>query len=81
MNAMDSATEGHHTGASERRPLNEAVNGLAGSWVAVDRVTNGVKLAAKTPYELTAEIRRRHLKGVAVLRVREPDEPELVGLG
>lgn len=81
MDTMGSDARETDTGSSPIRPLNEAVAGFAGSWVAVDRVTNEVKLAANSPYELTAEIRRRQLTGIAVLRVRDPGEPELVGLG
>ena len=53
----------------------------AGKWVAVDRATNEPRLIADSPYELAAEIRRRRLRNVAVVRAPDPSEPELVGLG
>ncbi len=52
-----------------------------GKWVAVDRNTNEARLIADSPYELAAEIRRRGLTNVAVVRAPDPSEPELVGLG
>ncbi len=63
------------------QPLDVALTGFAGSWVTVDRSTNEARAAAATPHELAAEIRRRGLSNVAVVRARGDDEPELVGLG
>jgi hypothetical protein len=53
----------------------------AGKWVAVDRTTNEPRAMADSPYKLAAEIRRRGLHNVAVVRAPDPSEPELVGLG
>ena len=63
------------------RPLSETLAEAPGCWLAVDRATNEVRAAARSPYELTAEIERRRLTGVAVVRAPDPSEPELVGLG
>ena len=52
-----------------------------GKWVAVDRNTNEQRAIAGSPYELAAEIRRRGIRNVAVVRAPDPSEPELVGLG
>lgn len=52
-----------------------------GKFVAVDRTTNEPKLVADSPYQLSAEIRRRGMRNLAVVRAPDPQEPELVGLG
>lgn len=65
----------------ERRGLAEVLGQAPGKWVAVDRATNEPRLIADSPYELAAEIRRRNLRNVAVVRAPDPSEPELVGLG
>lgn len=52
-----------------------------GCWVAVDRMTNELRAAAKSPYELAADIRARGIKNVSIVRSPDPGEPELVGLG
>jgi hypothetical protein len=36
---------------------------------------------ADTPYKLSAMIRSKQIKNVAVVRSPDPSEPELVGLG
>ncbi len=66
---------------ADRTPLSVVLAQSAGKWVAVDRGTNEPRLLADSPYELAAEIRRRGLKNVAVVRAPDPSEPELVGLG
>ncbi|MBW3638947.1 MAG: hypothetical protein KY451_03725 [Actinobacteria bacterium] len=66
---------------SVRQPLAEAFAECAGNWIAIDRATNEVVAAAPTPYALTADLRARQIKNVAVLRARDLAEPELVGLG
>jgi len=53
----------------------------AGKWVAVDRTTNEPRAVADSPFELSAEVSRRGLRNVAVVRAPDPTEPELVGLG
>ncbi len=65
----------------ERRPLGEVLAAFAGQWVAVDRRTGEPRAAAKTPYELSAVLKSRQIKNVAVVRAPDPSEPELVGLG
>lgn len=65
----------------DRISLSSVLAESAGRWVAVDRATNEPRLMADSPYELAAEIRRRGLRNVAVVRAPEPSEPELVGLG
>lgn len=54
---------------------------VPGKWVAVDLDINEPRVVAGSPYELVAEIRRRGISNVAVVRAPAPDEPELVGLG
>lgn len=65
----------------DRVALSSVFAESAGKWVAVDRFTNEPRLMADSPYELAAEIRRRGLRNVAVVRAPDPSEPELVGLG
>ncbi len=65
----------------DRVALSSVLAETAGKWVAVDRSTNEPRLMADSPYELAAEIRRRGLRNVAVVRSPDPSEPELVGLG
>ena len=65
----------------ERLGLAAVLVQAPGKWVAVDRATNEPRLIAESPYELAAEIRRRNLRNVAVVRAPDPSEPELVGLG
>jgi hypothetical protein len=65
----------------ERVALSSVLAESAGKWIAVDRKTNEARLLADSPYELAAEIRRRGLRNVAVVRAPDPSEPELVGLG
>jgi hypothetical protein len=65
----------------DRVALSSVLADSAGKWVAVDRTTNEPRLMADSPYELAAEIRRRGLRNVAVVRAPDPSEPELVGLG
>jgi hypothetical protein len=65
----------------KRVALSSVLAESAGKWVAVDRATNEPRLIADSPYELAAEIRRRGLHNVAVVRAPDPSEPELVGLG
>jgi len=65
----------------ERVALSSVLAESAGKWVAVDRATNEPRAMADSPYELAAEIRRRGLRNVAVVRAPDPSEPELVGLG
>jgi hypothetical protein len=64
-----------------RESLATALREAAGCWVAVDRATNRIVEAAKTPYELSALIRQRGIRNVTVVRAPDPSEPELVGLG
>lgn len=66
---------------ADRIALSSVLAESAGKWVAVDRATNEPRLMAESPYELAAEIRRRGLRNVAVVRGPDPSEPELVGLG
>lgn len=66
---------------ADRVPLSTVLAETAGKWVAVDRTTNQARLVADSPYGLAAEIRRRGLRNVAVVRSPDPSEPELVGLG
>lgn len=54
---------------------------VPGCWVAVDRTTNELRAAARSPYELAAEIRKRGLTGIAIVRAPQRSEPQLVGLG
>jgi hypothetical protein len=65
----------------ERVALASVLAESAGMWVAVDRTTNEPRAMADSPYKLAAEIRRRGLRNVAVVRAPDPSEPELVGLG
>ncbi len=65
----------------ERVALSTVLAESPGKWVAVDRTTNEPRLMADSPYELAAEIRRRGLRNVAVVRAPDPSEPELIGLG
>lgn len=55
--------------------------GYPGKFVAVDRSTNEARAVADTAEELVTEVRRRGLRGVAIVRAPMPDEPQLVGLG
>jgi hypothetical protein len=66
---------------SNREDLASVLAQVPGRWVAVDRQTNELRAVADSPYELTAEVRKRHLQGVAIVRAPDPSEPELVGLG
>jgi len=68
-------------GQPEPVGLSTVLGQTAGKWVAVDRDTNELRLAADSPYELAMEIRRRGVSNVAVVRAPDPSEPELVGLG
>jgi hypothetical protein len=68
-------------GDDERVGLAAVLRESPGKWFAVDRTTNEARLIADSPYELAAEIRRRGLSNVAVVRSPDPSEPELVGLG
>lgn len=63
------------------RSLASVLAEVPGCFVAVDRNTNEMRACANSPYELAAEIRRRHLTNVAVVRAPEASDPELVGLG
>jgi len=65
----------------ERAALASVLAEGAGKWVAVDRTTNEPRAMADSPYKLSAEIRRRGLRNIAVVRAPDPSEPELVGLG
>lgn len=65
----------------DRVALSSVLAESAGMWVAVDRTTNEPRAMADSPYKLAAEIRRRGLRNVAVVRAPDPSEPELVGLG
>jgi hypothetical protein len=76
---VDDQTERKMAEPSKPLPLASTLSEFAGKWVAVDRHTGQAVAAAETPYALSAEIRKRGLKDVAI--VRAPDEPELVGLG
>lgn len=66
---------------AENLQLEEAFDECAGQWVAIDRRTGEVRAAARSPYELSAEIKGRQLKGVDILRAPEHNEPEVVGFG
>ena len=65
----------------ERAALASVLAESAGKWVAVDRTTNEPRAMADSPYKLSAEIRSRGLRNIAVVRAPDPSEPELVGLG
>ncbi len=65
----------------DRVALSSVLAESAGRWVAIDRATNQPRAIADSPYGLAAEIRRRGLRNVAVVRAPDPSEPELVGLG
>jgi hypothetical protein len=62
-------------------PLARTLRGFAGNWVAVDRRTGEVVEAADSPYVLSARLRERGVKNVAIVRAPDETEPELVGLG
>ena len=62
-------------------PLADTLRQFAGSWVAVDRRTGRAVEAADTPYALSARIREKGLKNVAIVRAPDENDPELVGLG
>jgi hypothetical protein len=50
-----------------------------GAWVALK---NGQVVEARpTPYELIGVLHERGIKNTTVIRVPDPNEPELVGLG
>lgn len=66
---------------SKTVPLAETLREFAGSWVAIDRHSGQAVAAADTPYALSAQIRDRGLKDVAIVRAPDETEPELVGLG
>jgi len=66
---------------SDRVALASVLAESAGLWVAIDRTTNEPRAISDSPYKLAAEIRRRGLRNVAVVRAPDPSEPELVGLG
>lgn len=61
--------------------LADALRGFAGKWVAVDRRTGEAVDAAETPHALSARIREKCLRNVAIVRAPDSSEPELVGLG
>lgn len=63
------------------RPLASVLREVPGCWVAVDRTTGEPVAVADTPYKLSAMIRSKQIKNVAVVRSPDPTEPELVGLG
>jgi hypothetical protein len=63
------------------RPLASVLREVPGCWVAVDRTTGEPVAVEDTPYKLSATIRSRQIKNVAVVRSPDPSEPELVGLG
>lgn len=61
--------------------LDEAFTQCAGQWVAVNRSTGHVVAAAPTPYELSAYIKDKGIRGVEMLRAPALGEPEVVGFG
>lgn len=61
--------------------LQQAFTECAGLWVAMDRRTGEVVAARQTPYELSAYIREKQLRGVDILRAPAENEPEVVGFG
>jgi hypothetical protein len=69
------------TDAARPLPLAETLRQFAGSWVAVDRRTGRAVEAADSPYALSAKLRERGLKNVAIVRAPDENDPELVGLG
>jgi hypothetical protein len=52
----------------------------AGQWVAVDD-DGHVHAAAAELADVIADVKRRHLEGVAVMRAPVPGEPIVFGLG
>lgn len=63
------------------RPLASVLADVPGKWVAVDRDSGELVAVADTAYALIAEINRRGLTEVGIVRAPDPSEPELVGLG
>jgi hypothetical protein len=69
------------TEAARPLPLAETLRQFAGSWVAVDRRTGRAVTAADSPYALSAKIREKGLKNVAIVSAPNENDPELIGLG
>ena len=65
----------------EHMKLQQAFRECAGQWVAIDRRTGAVVAARATPYELSAYIKERGVRGVDIIRAPAEGEPEVVGLG
>lgn len=64
---------------SPRRHLHRTLEGLDGKWVALRG--DEVVLANESPYELAAELRRRGIRDVSIIRAPGTDEPEMVAFG
>lgn len=64
---------------SPRRHLRQTLKGLDGKWVAVRG--DEIVLAHESPYELAAELRRRGIRDVSIIRAPGTDEPEMVAFG
>lgn len=69
------ATGWHHGGV----PRDWHLERYPGKYVAIDMTTDEVVLAADTPQELEAAIKKQGLKNVATMRAPRPDEPLFVG--
>lgn len=68
------------TAPAGKQSLAQVLAELPGQWVAIDRLTNEALAASDSPDKLVAEIRRRQLHNVGVVRAPDLGEPELVGL-
>jgi len=59
--------------------LRRALKGLEGNWVALK---DGEPIdAASSPYELYMKLKLKGARGATIVRVPDPAEPEIVGLG
>jgi hypothetical protein len=73
--------EGVSSWESDHLRLQHAFDEAPGHWVAINRLTGDVVAIKDSPYELSAWIKRKRIRGVAILRAPAESEPEVVGFG
>lgn len=69
------------TTRDEHLKLDEAFSQCAGAWVAVERRSGRVVASKETPYDLSAYLKTKGIRGVDIVRAPNTSESEVVGFG
>jgi hypothetical protein len=67
------------TNHNSQKSIADIQNEYPGSWVAFKG--GDVVAAAHTPYQLVADLHSRRIENSTIVRIPDPQEPELVGWG